>query len=1281
MAKPPNTLDEILANYLEDSDTTQEFEIKFGTKGIHAITKIKYQNVIKKLISLGFKPLSSQDTYLLRIVNNFITQDGSVIQSNIRTELEGLGDIQKYCRTNELVNRETGQIDVFADFVQKKKKKFKEENIKPVDNRDFNFRASLSTETNFNATSNIIKELLTNWNENKKIFRYMNRVRLVHEEFPLFVDCSIVKSSKRKGYSMISDYTIQEANVFNNMESYEIEIEMDNSKKMMDDVPGKLKKVIKYVLSGLQESNYPIGFNETNTVIRDYMRLIHRKEMDTRRIYPSHFIGPSSKTLQFTHIQEENMDLSVPNIRKDYTVTDKADGMRKLLYINKTGKLYFITTNMSVQYTGAVCKNPKLYDTLLDGEHILHNKMNKFIHLYAPFDIYYHQSTDVRSKPFVNTEPSEKGLEVKYRLHLLQAYVTQLKQDTNLRQLRIQVKEFRMNKNIFVACKEVLRHTGDTNYEYETDGLIFTPASLGVGQTPLNKQIKDKKITWGYSFKWKPSYYNTIDFFITTNKTPDGKDIVEYKYQDGIDLQGNTKIIKYKTVTLRVGFDPSRDGYLNPCMDVIQDNIPSAKDDDTNDSYQPMAFVPTDPYDPETNQCNLELSADQYNVEQMKTEEGEIITDNMIVEFRYDTSKPNNWCWIPLRIRWDKTAELRSGFRNYGNGYHVANDNWYSIHHPITPNMISTGDNIPENIGGEEKYYDRGDGNKKVKGNTVHLRDFHNKYVKKMLITKVSTPGNTLIDLAVGKAGDMYKWIQSKLSFVLGIDYANDNIHNRLDGACARYLNMRKKMKTMPYALFVHGDSSENIKDNSGIFTERGKMVINSVFGVGENNEQKIGKGVFRQYGKGVDGFNICSCQFAIHYFFESKNKVHQFLKNVTETTKVGGYFIGTSYDGTTLFNELSRRKQGESIHIYSGEHKVWEIVKQYAFEEFNNDESSIGYAVDVYQETIGKMFREYLVNYTYLIQLIENYGFSLISDEEAKKLKLPNATGMFSELYNEMNQYHKENKDYQSALNMTPDEKKISFLNRYFVFKKVRTVDPNAIYMSDTTQEQAELQVTTDELERALQKEEAVVAGIPESGLESKEESASPNYSQWLEQEGYSPLKWDTQSEIVARLNAEKAAAAASPAAAQPAAASAAAAVQPTAAEAAAVEALPTAAQPAPLEAVPTAATVTEAAAESKPVEDKTVRGVDNRPAWMTRQTAVAEAAAETKPVEDKTVRGVDNRPAWMTRQTAVVSEAVPTLPSAARPSPEEGEIVEEQSMVGGSNKVKRLTNKIVLG
>ena len=1129
MAKSIKTLNDLLQDYLTDSDTSQELEIKFGTKGIHSITKIKYQNVIKRMLSLGFKPLMDKQSYLLRINNNFISQDGTLIQSNIRTEMEGLGDIQQYCISNELVSRETGNLDFNVDFVQKKYKKSQDGTTRySVDNSDFNFRATLSTETNFTSSSEIVKDLLRTWNESKKVFRYMNRVRLVHPDYPVFVDCSIVKSSKRKGYKMIPEYTIQESNVFGNPEGYEIEIEMDNSKKNMEDVIGKVKKVIKYVLSGIQESNYPIGYTEMNSVLRGYMKLIHGKEMDTRRIHPKNFIGPSSKTLQFMHIQPVNPDLNIPNIRENYTVTDKADGQRKLLYISKNGKMYFITTNMTVEFTGATCKNDKLYDSLIDGEHILHNKVNKFIHLYAPFDIYYNKQVDVRGKPFANFD-DEKSLEIKYRLNLLHEYVKELKEHSDLRMLRIEVKQFRTHKDIFVACRDVLQHTSDSNYEYETDGLIFTPANLGVGETSLHKHLHNKKITWEYSLKWKPAYYNTIDFYITTNKTADGKDIIQYKYQDGSDLQGNANIVKYKIVTLRVGFDPSRDGYLNPCMDVMQDNIPSNRDNDANDGYQPMGFVPTDPYDPNTNQCNMSLTTDQYNVEQMTTEEGEVITDNMIVEYRYDMTKPEGWRWIPLRIRWDKTAELRAGYKNYGNAYYVANDNWHSMHHAITSEMISSGENIPEDTGGSEnKYYVRVEG----KSHTEHLRNFHNKYVKKMLITKVSTPGNTLIDLAVGKAGDMSKWIHAKLSFVLGIDYANDNIHNRIDGACARYLNMRKKMNTMPYALFVHGDSSENIKDNTGIYTERGKMVINSVFGNGEKNEEKLGKGVFRQYGKGVDGFNIASCQFAIHYFFESKNKVHQFLKNVTETTKVGGYFIGTSYDGVTLFKELSAKKQGESIHIYKDDNKVWEIVKQYSHETFNSDDTSIGYAVDVYQETIGKLFREYLVNYDYLIQLIENYGFLLITPEEAKKLKLPNATGMFSDLFNEMQRYHKDNKDYQSAVKMTAEEKRISFLNRYFIFKKVRTVDADAIYMSDTTNEKAEVQVTVEQLENTIREQEEAIASIPDSALELKEQSASPEFSEWLEKEGKSPLPI-----IPSTVNPTQAPAAEAPAAEAPAA------------------------------------------------------------------------------------------------------------------------------------------------
>ena len=72
----------------------------------------------------------------------------------------------------------------------------------------------------------------------------------------------------------------------------------------------------------------------------------------------------------------------------------------------------------------------------------------------------------------------------------------------------------------------------------------------------------------------------------------------------------------------------------------------------------------------------------------------------------------------------------------------------------------------------------------------------------------------------------------------------------------------------------------------------------------------------------------------------------------------------------------------------------------------------------------------------------MEKYGFQLIKRDEAKSLGLPEGSGMFIELYNMMMDNIKRNpsiaKDYGDAPNMTKYEKDISFLNRYFVFKKV---------------------------------------------------------------------------------------------------------------------------------------------------------------------------------------------------------------------------------------------------
>ena len=81
------------------------------------------------------------------------------------------------------------------------------------------------------------------------------------------------------------------------------------------------------------------------------------------------------------------MEETSPNIRNNYTVTDKADGLRKLLFVAKEesrkGKIYLIDTNMNVQFTGAKTENKELFNTLIDGEHIVHNKRGEFINLFA----------------------------------------------------------------------------------------------------------------------------------------------------------------------------------------------------------------------------------------------------------------------------------------------------------------------------------------------------------------------------------------------------------------------------------------------------------------------------------------------------------------------------------------------------------------------------------------------------------------------------------------------------------------------------------------------------------------------------------------------------------------------------------------------------------------------------------------------------------------------------------------------------------------------------------
>jgi hypothetical protein len=221
-------------------------------------------------------------------------------------------------------------------------------------------------------------------------------------------------------------------------------------------------------------------------------------------------------------------------------------------------------------------------------------------------------------------------------------------------------------------------------------------------------------------------------------------------------------------------------------------------------------------------------------------------------------------------------------------------------------------------------------------------------------------------------------------------------------------------------------------------------MIAKAVFGEGPKVRADLGASVYKAYGIAQEGFNISSCQFALHYFFENVRSMHNFVRNVAECTRVGGVFVGTCWDGKTVFNLLRNKTCGDSFSISRYGNRVFQITKMYDYTAFPDDELSLGYSISVFQESIGQHIVEYLVNFDFFRRVMENYGFVLMNREEATQFGFPNGgTGMFEGLYYDMmaETTRESTNRYGTAPEMTEDEKFISFLNRYFIFRKVRHV------------------------------------------------------------------------------------------------------------------------------------------------------------------------------------------------------------------------------------------------
>ena len=712
--------------------------------------------------------------------------------------------------------------------------------------------------------------------------------------------------------------------------TYELEIEFINRKTKVapDVIVSDLMSTMMKLLQAYYQTEFVLPFSDMERYSREFASSSNT------------FFNPV--TLERRHLMQKEPN----NIYTDYTVTVKADGERTGLYVARDKKVLLVSSKKTVRWTGIKALTDSHVGDFLDGEYIPH------LNLYCIFDIYRYMSKDVKSLPLLVTDEDTAKNPHGSRLGMSQKFVESLATDfesrSSLKPLRIETKMFLAGNG--PSMQESIKRLLNTEWEYETDGLIFTPRSTGVA--PSANRQGDR---WNAAYKWKPAYQNSIDFLLVMEP--------EVTYDPVLDKN-------VKTGTLIIGRSADNNRFLYPretiTEEYIEPTVPDSLSELAKKMYVPAVFQPQSPPDPEAYKIYIPVNDKKVAVD----DDGRTVENNTIIECSYDTLKKR---WVVMRTRYDKTYRFKVLKESmYGNDVATAESVWTSIHVPVTDEMLFTGSDKPLEEEVDEYYRDDIERSKRV---FAQAYNFHSHRVKGLIYDKVLVEGNTLLELGVGTGGDLGRWQSNKVSKVVGLDVSLPNLINPRNGASVRYLQQKKKYPHhfLPDVLFIEGDMVQH-----PLFEQEDKY-MSVLTGTQTPSTEYLEKF------KGLKEFDVVSCQFAIHYACQSEETLKSFIKNVDDHCKTT--FFGTCLDGEAVYSLLMGKKK----HIFAnGSEVAGEYLKEYEDRESWTEE--LGLSIKVMMESFVEPKTEYLVPFKKLTEMFADIGFSL---EESR---------MFQDIYREQN-------------------------------------------------------------------------------------------------------------------------------------------------------------------------------------------------------------------------------------------------------------------------------------